>query len=74
MITRDISQTNQKSSGPLQVSISRALELGMRHHTGGDLSKAESIYQQILQAEPNHPFALHLLGVVSHQVGKIDIA
>ena len=38
------------------------------------MPKAESIYNQILQADPNHPAALHLLGVAAHQVGKNDIA
>jgi cytochrome c-type biogenesis protein CcmH/NrfG len=30
------------------------------------LPEAENIYQQILQSEPNHPTALHLLGVIAH--------
>ena len=46
----------------------------MQHHTQGRLPEAEGIYQQILQADPNQPVALHLLGVVAHQVGKNDIA
>ena len=44
----------------------------MPYHTAGDLSKAESIYQQILQVDPNQPIALHLLGVIFHQVGEYD--
>ena len=50
------------------------LNLAMRHHTAGHLPEAETIYQQILRTEPNHPDALHLLGVVSHQAGKNDRA
>ena len=46
------------------------IDLAIQHHTAGDLSKAESIYQQILQDDPNHPDALHLLGVICHQMGK----
>ena len=46
----------------------------MQHHTAGRLPEAESIYQQILQADPNQPAALHLLGVIAHQVGKHDVA
>jgi len=46
------------------------LDLALQHHIAGDLSKAENIYQQILQTDPNCPDALHLLGVISHQAGK----
>jgi tetratricopeptide (TPR) repeat protein len=56
------------------LTIQQAIDLAVQHHTAGDLPKAESIYNQILQAGPNQPDALHLLGVISHQVGKNDIA
>ena len=56
------------------LSIQQAINLAVQHHTAGDLPKAEGIYQQILQAEPNQPGALHLLGVIAHQVGKNNIA
>jgi len=56
------------------MSIEQAIELGLQHHNAGDLPKAEGIYQQILQVEANQPVALHLLGVIAHQMGKNDIA
>ena len=55
-------------------TIGQALDLAIQHHTAGRLSEAESIYQQILENTPNHPVALHLLGVIAHQVGKNTIA
>ena len=51
------------------LTIEQAIEFALEHHNAGDLSKAESIYNQILQAEPNQPEALHLLGVIAHQMG-----
>ena len=54
--------------------IQQALDLAVHHHKAGDLPKAEGIYQQILQADPSQPVALHLLGVIAHQVGKHDTA
>ena len=55
-------------------SIPKALQEAIAHHQAGRLSQAEVIYQQILQIEPNHPDALHLLGVVAHQMGKDELA
>ena len=62
------------SSGQLSTNLQKTMELAVQHHNGGDLGKAESIYQQVLQTDPNHPDALHLLGVVSHQAGNNDCA
>ena len=56
------------------LSVQQALDLGVRHHNAGDLAKAKNIYSQILQADPNQPIALQLLGVLAHQVGKNDFA
>ena len=35
---------------------------------------AERLYEQILQADPRHADALHLLGVLAHQTGRHDTA
>ena len=56
------------------LTIPKAIELAVQHHNAGELSKAESIYRQILKSNPNQPVALHLLGVIAHQVGKYEIA
>jgi tetratricopeptide (TPR) repeat protein len=55
-------------------TIQQALDLAFQYHTGGDLPKAEGIYQQILKCDANQPIALRLLGLIAHQVGKNDIA
>jgi len=52
----------------------QALERALQHHSAGRLAEAESIYQQVLQSDPNQPVALHLLGVIAHQVEKNDVA
>jgi predicted O-linked N-acetylglucosamine transferase (SPINDLY family) len=55
-------------------TISEALAIAIQHHQAGRLQAAEQIYRLILQAEPNHPDALHLLGVAAYQVGKHEVA
>lgn len=53
-----------------QMTPQQALDLGRRHHEAGRLSEAESLYRQILAGQPNHPEALHLLGVAAYQRGQ----
>src|SRR5205085_11050378 len=43
------------------------------HHTG-DLGAAETLYRQLLQAEPAHAEACHALGLVGLQRGGFDEA
>jgi Tfp pilus assembly protein PilF len=58
----------------VDTSIPKAIQAALEHHQAGRLPQAEAIYRQILQAAPNHPEALHLLGVIAHQTGKNEIA
>jgi protein O-GlcNAc transferase len=46
----------------------------LRHHQGGRFVDAEQLYAQILQSDPRHADALHLLGVLAHQTGRHDTA
>ena len=43
------------------------VQQALTHHRAGDLSTAESLYQQALSLNPNHPDALHFLGTLAHQ-------
>jgi predicted O-linked N-acetylglucosamine transferase (SPINDLY family) len=55
-------------------TISEALAIAIQHHQAGRLQVAEQTYRQILQAEPNHADAWHLLGFIAHQAGKHEVA
>ena len=55
-------------------TIPEALAIALQHHQGGQLQAAEQIYRQILAVEPKHADALHLLGVIAAQMGKLDVA
>ncbi|TAL09578.1 MAG: tetratricopeptide repeat protein [Nitrospirae bacterium] len=50
------------------------LVAALQHHQAGRLQEAEALYRQVLQAQPNHPSALHWLGLIAHQVGRHDVA
>jgi protein O-GlcNAc transferase len=55
-------------------TIPEAFALGVQHHQAGQLQAAEQVYRQILQVDPYHPEALHLLGFLYHQAGRHDLA
>ena len=57
-----------------EASIREAIGKGLEHHRAGRLPQAEAIYRQVLQAAPDHPDALHLLGALAHQAGRNDLA
>ncbi len=51
-------------------TIPEALAIAIEHHRVGRLRESETIYRQILAADPNHHDAWHLLGLIACQVGK----
>ena len=57
-----------------KITIEQALDLATKHQNAGKLNEAENVYQQILNADPNQPIALHMLGVIAHQLGKNEVA
>lgn len=44
-------------------------EQAVSHHDAGRLREAEALYRQVLASQPGHADALHMLGVLAHQVG-----
>jgi protein O-GlcNAc transferase len=50
------------------------LNQGLAHHQAGRLPEAERLYGEVLQANPQHVEALHLLGLVHYKKGKHEAA
>jgi tetratricopeptide (TPR) repeat protein len=59
-----------QSTASLDAQVNEAVE----HHRAGRLFEAEEIYRRVLAAEPDHPFALCLLGTVVQAAGEYDQA
>jgi tetratricopeptide (TPR) repeat protein len=57
-----------------RLSAEQVYALAVQHHAMGRLQESESLLRQILQARPDHAHALHLLGLIAHQVGKPEAA
>jgi len=52
----------------------QTLQLALQHHQAGRFPQAEALYRQILAQQPDHPEALHLLGVLAGQVDHMEDA
>lgn len=50
------------------------LREGVGHHQSGRIAEAEARYRKILEASPNHPDALHYLGLIDFQRGRYEQA
>jgi predicted O-linked N-acetylglucosamine transferase (SPINDLY family) len=51
------------------ISIVQAMQAAVGHHQAGRLAEAESLYRQVLAQVPEHPGALHFLGLLGAQTG-----
>lgn len=55
-------------------TISELLAGALADHRAGDVDRAASVYRHILETDPDHADALHLLGVAERQAGRLDHA
>jgi len=50
----------------------QTLELAKQHHAAERLAEAAALYRQVLTARPDDAQVLHLLGIVTHQLGDTE--
>lgn len=55
-------------------TLQKLFEIGNSYHKDGNIGRAETIFRQILDIVPNHPGALHFLGVIARQCGNLESA
>ncbi|MDQ2103870.1 tetratricopeptide repeat protein [Azospirillum isscasi] len=53
------------------VTIDEALTIAFADHRAGRVPEAAALYRRILDADPNNPNALHLLGMTEWQAGQL---
>lgn len=49
-------------------------QAAVAQHQAGNLPQAEQLYRNVLEHEPHHVDALHMLGLLAHQLGRADVA
>ena len=59
---------------PPTFDVDAALANAIQHHKSDRLRDAEALYRRILKLRPEHPDALHLLGVVATSAGHAEDA
>ncbi len=67
-----LTKATPTSSAPM--SVAQTMQVASQLQSAGRLQESEKILRQILQLEPNHAHAMHLLGVVAHQAGQPVLA
>jgi MoaA/NifB/PqqE/SkfB family radical SAM enzyme len=55
-------------------TVGQAMQLAVQHHQAERYEEAESVYNRVLQAQPDNMDALHLLGMINYQRGENDTA
>ncbi len=63
---------SERPSDPL--ALRAMLDEGKTHHQAGRLPEAERAYRLVLEMAPQHPEALHLLGLLSYRLTRFDEA
>ncbi|QNB16913.1 tetratricopeptide repeat protein [Paraburkholderia tropica] len=61
-------------SSPGSMNIQEALSKAYAHWNAGQADQAEMLAQRVLAAWPGQPDALHLLGLMAHAYGNLDLA
>jgi tetratricopeptide (TPR) repeat protein len=56
------------------LTVAEVLAQALQHHRSSSFAEAERLYRLILQADPSHADAHHLLGVLAFQTGRFEVA
>ncbi|MBW8778575.1 MAG: tetratricopeptide repeat protein, partial [Burkholderiales bacterium] len=61
----------QPAPREVTMTLEEALAYAVRHHQAGELDEAQTIYEAVLQRQPDRVDVLNWLGILRHQRGDI---
>jgi Tfp pilus assembly protein PilF len=67
IVERTMSQTPPRAGVPVQDQ--SVLDRAVHLHRAGQLAEAQALYEQVLEADPDHAGAIHAIGLLTHQGG-----
>ena len=70
--TESESDPDEASASPVELGLDDALKIAIELHQNRQYEGAEELYRRILGIVPEHPDALHFLGMLQHQRGASD--
>ncbi|MGJ5628350.1 tetratricopeptide repeat protein [Nostoc sp. CALU 1950] len=59
---------------PYKTEVAEIFQLAVQHQQANRLVEAELLYSQVLEKQPDHPEALHSLGMLAQQMGQPQTA
>ena len=68
------SDAQPQAQKPATAALQAKLDQGMALHRQGNLAEAERCYEEVLQRQPDHFDALHLLGIIARQTRRTERA
>ena len=68
------SSKENRARAPQNLSIPEALAKANAHWNAGQVDQADMLCQRVLAAWPGQADALHLLGLMAHAYGNLDLA
>ena len=59
-----------RSFARVETRVETHMATALRLHQAAGLREAETIYRRVLEVQPSHADALHLLSVAAHHAGR----
>jgi tetratricopeptide (TPR) repeat protein len=69
-----MSSTSDANAQQRRAKAAADMKAAMEHHHAGRLNRAEALYRKALDKAPDHPDALHMLGVIATARGRPERA
>ena len=74
VINKKKTRADNKHSSQQASQVAALFQQGLKFHQQGQLTQAKAVYEEVLQKQPAHSDALHLLGAIAAQLHQPELA